>query len=83
MTRQELVDAGVKIVIYPNTLTRVAVKSCQKILEELKNTGTTMGGRGDMLDHKEIWKLFDDKMWLDLESKYTYIPRKEADQNET
>lgn len=71
MTQQELIDAGIKLTIYPNALTRIAVKSYQKLLEELKKTGTTEGVWNDMLDHKDVWNLFDNQMWLSLESKYT------------
>lgn len=71
MTQQELRDAGIKLTIYPNALTRVAVKSYQRLLEELKLTGTTEGVWGDMLDHKEVWELFDNQMWLALEQRYT------------
>lgn len=73
MTQKELKDAGIKMTIYPNALTRIAVKSYQKLLNELKATGTTEGVWGDMLDHKEVWSLFDNQMWLATESKYTPI----------
>ena len=73
MTQQELIDAGIKMTIYPNALTRIAVKSYQKLLNKLKQTGTTEGVWSDMLDHKEVWSLFDNQMWLAEESKYAPI----------
>lgn len=71
MTQKELIQAGIKLTIYPNALTRIVTKSILKLLRELKQTGTTEGIWEDMLDHREVWDLFDNPMWLALESKYT------------
>lgn len=71
LSQKELSDDGVRAVIYPNTLTRIVTRSIQRLLNELKNTGTTEGLWSEMLDHKEVWSLFDNAAWLQLESRYT------------
>ncbi len=70
LSRQQLVDAGVKAVIYPNTLTRIMVPAAQRLLKELKENGTTEALWPEMLTHRELWPLFGSEEWLALEKKY-------------
>lgn len=67
----ELVEAGVKMTIYPNALTRAVVKNCQDLLSELKKTGTTEGMWDRMLDHKDVWATFNHDYWVSIEKKYS------------
>lgn len=70
LSRTQLEDAGIRMSIYPNSLTRVITKNCQELLNELKQQGTTESLWGNMLSHKEVWKLFDYEKWVTLENKY-------------
>lgn len=70
LSREQLIDAGVKAVIYPNTLTRIMVPAARRLLEELKQSGTTEALWPEMLTHKELWPLFGSEQWLALEKKY-------------
>ncbi|MBO7668411.1 MAG: isocitrate lyase/PEP mutase family protein [Firmicutes bacterium] len=70
LSRERLVDAGVKAVIYPNTLTRIMVPAAQRLLKELKDSGTTEALWPEILTHKQLWPLFGSEQWLELERKY-------------
>ena len=70
LNREQLIDAGVKAVIYPNTLTRIMVPAAQRLLKELKEHGTTEALWPEMLTHKELWPLFGSTEWVELEKKY-------------
>lgn len=71
MAAAELQNAGFACVIYPNALTRIMCKSAQKLLSVLKESGTTESVWPDMLNHKEVWKLFGSEQCYELESRYT------------
>lgn len=70
LSRDQLREAGVKAVIYPNTLTRIMVPAAQRLLRELQEKGTTEALWPEMLTHKELWPLFGSEDWLALEKKY-------------
>lgn len=70
LSRKELEDAGVKVVIYPNAQTRVVAKKCMELLGTLRETGTTAGMDDQMLSHKELWKMFNSEKWVAIEKKY-------------
>lgn len=71
MTAGELEEAGFACVIYPNALTRVICGAAGKLLRVLKESGTTEPVWPEMLDHKEVWKLFGSEECYELESRYT------------
>ena len=71
MTAQELQEDGFKFVIYPNAVTRVCCKKISELLETIKETGTTEGMWDQMMDHKEVWKLFESEKFYETESIYT------------
>lgn len=70
LKREELERLGFSIVIYPNALTRIIVKSAQTLLRELREKGTTEGLFEQMLTHRELFRLFGHDNWVELESKY-------------
>ena len=70
LSREQLIEAGVKAVIYPNTLTRIMVPAAQRLLKELKDSGTTEALWPEILTHKQLWPLFGSEQWLELERKY-------------
>jgi 2-methylisocitrate lyase-like PEP mutase family enzyme len=63
-------DIGYKVVIYPNSLTRIMARAGQRVLDELKRAGTTSGLAADMLTHGELWDLFGRREWERLEAKF-------------
>jgi len=70
LSKQELLDAKVKLTIYPNTQTRVIAKECLETLKTLHATGTTSSLSDHMLSHKDLWELFGAEEWYKLEKKY-------------
>ena len=70
LSREQLIDVGVKAVIYPNTLTRIMVPAAQRLLATLMEEGTTEPLWPQMLTHKQLWPLFGNEEWLELEKKY-------------
>ena len=71
MTAEELQKDGFKFVIYPNSVTRICCKKIEELLETLKETGTTESMWDQMMDHKEVFKLFESESFYETESKYT------------
>lgn len=53
----ELKAIGYKIVIFPNSATRMAAKAVTKLMEELKQTGTTAGCLKEMMSFDELNRL--------------------------
>jgi len=71
VSKDVLEQIGFNISIYPNTLSRIMIKSGQKLLKELKDKGSTEKMWDEMLDHRELFELFDHDEWVELEKKYT------------
>jgi 2-methylisocitrate lyase-like PEP mutase family enzyme len=55
---------------YPNSLTRVMARAGQRLLDELKSTGTTAGLAADMLTHGELWDLLGRQEWAAREERF-------------
>ena len=70
LPQAELAELGYKIAIYPNALTRIMARAGQRLLAELKSTGTTAGLADDMLTHGELWDLFGRREWAELEARF-------------
>lgn len=62
-------DIGYRIAIYPNTLTRVLGRVGQRVLRSLKQDGTTNGMADCMMDHRELWSLFEYDKWTETERR--------------
>ena len=61
---------GFRIVIFPNSLTRLFARMGGELLGELGRTGTTAGYRDRMLDHRQLWDLFDNSAWVALADRF-------------
>lgn len=70
LSERKLQSLGYKMVIYPNSLTRIITKSVQNLLKELKENGTTEGMKDDMYGHRELFDLFDYEEWVEKEKRY-------------
>ena len=67
---------GFRIVIFPNSLTRLFARMGTELLEELRQTGTTLGFQDRMLTHRQLWDLFDSGSWSRLASAFEPPPPK-------
>jgi carboxyvinyl-carboxyphosphonate phosphorylmutase len=70
LPQAELAELGYKIAIYPNALTRIMARAGQRLLAELKSTGTTAALADEMLTHGELWDLFGRREWAELEARF-------------
>jgi len=70
LPKNDLQAIGYRIAIYPNSLTRVFGKMGLRLLESLKETGTTAGHADNMMSHRELWDLFDYPAWIETENRY-------------
>jgi carboxyvinyl-carboxyphosphonate phosphorylmutase len=70
LEQRTLQAIGYKVVIYPNSLTRVLARAGQRLLDELKRSGTTTGLAADMLTHGELWDLFGRREWEAIERRF-------------
>jgi 2-methylisocitrate lyase-like PEP mutase family enzyme len=61
---------GFRLAIYPNSLTRLIGRVGQDLLAALKTHGTTASMANQMLDHRQLWDLFDNRRWTELERRY-------------
>jgi len=64
-----LQEIGYRIVIYPNSLTRVLGRAGQQVLRHLKADGSTEGLEDSMMDHRELWALFEYEKWTETERR--------------
>jgi len=70
LPRQRLQDMGFKVAIYPNSLTRLFARVGQDLLGSLKETGGTAAFANQMLDHNQLWSLFENERWQALEKRF-------------
>ena len=66
----ELERLGFKVAIYPNSLTRLFARVGQDLLGSLKATGNTAAMANQMLDHGQLWSLFENERWQALEKRF-------------
>lgn len=64
-----LAEMGFSIAIYPNALTRRFTFAGAEMLNDLKAKGTTAGFAGKMLNHRELWSLFEYDRWIATEER--------------
>ena len=65
-----LESLGFKVAIYPNSLTRLFARAGQDLLSSLKTTGGTAAMANQMLDHGQLWSLFENEKWQALEKRF-------------
>ncbi|WP_210485737.1 isocitrate lyase/PEP mutase family protein [Microvirga antarctica] len=70
----ELQDFGFRIVIYPNALTRTIARAGADMLAALSRDGTTASWKDRMVDHRELWSLFDYETWTATEKRFAVPP---------
>jgi 2,3-dimethylmalate lyase len=70
LSSSELETLGYKIVIFPNSITRVIAKATQEMLAELRITGTTSGMKDKMLTFTELNQVLGINYYHELEKKY-------------
>jgi 2,3-dimethylmalate lyase len=68
---QALEKLGFRLAIYPNSLTRLFAHFGELMLKELKASGSTDAFQDRMLNHDQLWELFDVRKWEQLEKRYT------------
>ena len=61
---------GFKVAIYPNSLTRLFARVGQDLLGSLRSTGNTAAMANQMLDHGQLWSLFENERWQALEKRF-------------
>ncbi len=71
LSREELQALGVAFAIYPNALTRLFARAGLGLLESLRTTGSTAEWRSRMMNHDELWQLFESPAWYALEQQFT------------
>jgi 2-methylisocitrate lyase-like PEP mutase family enzyme len=67
----ELEKIGYNVVIFPNALTRMFVSAGQRLLEHLKEKGTTRTLMNEMMDHHTLFSTFGYYDAEALEKKYS------------
>ncbi len=71
---EELRRLGYRLVIYPNSLTRTFARMGALMLDELRNRGRLDGFAEHMVDHRQLWNLFDYDDWVTLENQFLQPP---------
>jgi len=61
---------GYDVAIYPNSLTRMMASQGTRMLQTLKENGSTAAFSDRMVDHRGLWDLFDYSEWTDLEGRF-------------
>ena len=67
---RRLEGLGFKLAIYPNSLTRLFAHVGQDLLLVLRESGSTASKANQMLDHGQLWTLFDNERWTALEKRF-------------
>lgn len=78
LSREELQQLGFAFAIYPNALTRLFARAGLSLLASLHATGGTAEWRAQMMDHTELWELFESPAWYALEQQFTAPARTDA-----
>ncbi|UTT58724.1 methylisocitrate lyase [Cellulosimicrobium cellulans] len=74
-TRRQLGDAGVRLIIYPVTLLRVAMGAAERALDEIAATGTQAGQVEGMQTRARLYELLDYAAYNTFdEGIFTYRP---------
>ncbi|MFO1325537.1 MAG: oxaloacetate decarboxylase [Burkholderiales bacterium] len=78
LPRDELVKMGFAFAIFPNALTRLFARTGLAMLASLRETGGTTEWRAQMMDHQELWRLFDSPAWHALEQRFADPAQRDA-----
>jgi len=77
LPKDRLQQLGYRFAIYPNAMTRALSFAGARMLASLAEHGSTAAQRDAMLDHRELWNLFDYPKWTALEDRYSGTSEKE------
>ncbi len=70
LPNRELKEIGYKIVIYPNSAIRVIAKAVSKLMNSLKESGTTQGEFEQMFLFDKVNDIIGLAQWRELEKRY-------------
>lgn len=70
LTAQELQEIGYRLVIFPNSVTRIIVKAASDFYHELRHSGSTAQLDGSMVKFDELNRLLGIEIIQALEEKY-------------
>lgn len=70
LPNQKLKEIGYKIVIYPNSAIRVMTKAVSRLMDALKESGTTQGQLDQMFLFNQVNNIIGLDRWKELEKKY-------------
>lgn len=66
---RQLEALGFRLAIYPNSLTRLIGKVGAELMQTLRRDGHTLNMSDSMLDHRQLWDLFDYPRWVETEGR--------------
>jgi 2-methylisocitrate lyase-like PEP mutase family enzyme len=66
----DLTRVGYRVAIYPNSITRLFARAGAELYQALRQDGSTAAFSNRMLNHRELWDLFDYPDFINLESRY-------------
>lgn len=66
-------EMGFRIAIFPNSLTRLFARQGLEMLASLRETGGTAAMKDRMLDHGQLWELFENATWRAVEDHFSRI----------
>ena len=67
----QLEDMGFALAIFPNALTRLFAKAGAELMACLHRDGQTTAMSDRMLNHTELWNLFDNPVWVAKERTFS------------
>src|SRR5205823_1018203 len=67
----ELQAMGFSVAIFPNSITRLFGRVGQALFRSLRESGSTSALADQMLDHRELWSLFEYPAFVAAESRYS------------
>ncbi|WP_206811542.1 isocitrate lyase/PEP mutase family protein [Paradesulfitobacterium ferrireducens] len=70
LPNQKLKEIGYNIVIYPNSAIRVMTKAVSRLMDALKESGTTQGQLDQMFLFNQVNNIIGLDRWKELEKKY-------------
>jgi 2-methylisocitrate lyase-like PEP mutase family enzyme len=72
----QLEALGFQFAIYPNSVTRLFARVGRELFDDLRSSGSTQNFIPRMLDHRELWDLFEHPAFVDLERRYIGDPER-------
>ena len=70
LPRDQLAAIGFALAIYPNSITRLIAHAGRAFYEGMRSAGSTDAFRDLMLDHRDLWELFEHRAFVALEAGY-------------